>query len=84
MVTVVTVLSLASLFLCRAHAAFVQLILALVFGVLLTMRVGGADMPITISLLNSLSGVAERSRAFHLRIHFWWQWAGLLGPLGLS
>ena len=28
------------------------------FGVLFTIRVGGADMPITISLLNSLSGVA--------------------------
>ncbi len=28
------------------------------FGVVFTIRVGGADMPITISLLNSLSGVA--------------------------
>ena len=31
---------------------------ALVAGVVFVMRVGGADMPITISLLNSLSGVA--------------------------
>lgn len=29
------------------------------FGVLFAIRVGGADMPITISLLNSLSGVAS-------------------------
>ncbi len=31
---------------------------ALLFGVFFSIRVGGADMPITISLLNSLSGVA--------------------------
>lgn len=36
----------------------VQVIGANVFGYLLAVRVGGADMPITISLLNSLSGVA--------------------------
>ena len=33
-------------------------VVALVIGVVFVMRVGGADMPITISLLNSLSGVA--------------------------
>ena len=33
-------------------------ILSLVIGVVFVMRVGGADMPITISLLNALSGVA--------------------------
>ncbi len=33
-------------------------ILAAFFGVAFAIRVGGADMPITISLLNSLSGVA--------------------------
>ena len=32
--------------------------LALAIGVVFVMRVGGADMPITISLLNALSGVA--------------------------
>lgn len=31
---------------------------AIVFGVVFTLNIGGADMPITISLLNSLSGVA--------------------------
>ena len=36
-------------------AAFV---LSLAFGLLFSVRVGGADMPITISLLNSFSGVA--------------------------
>ena len=33
-------------------------LLSAVFGVTFSIRVGGADMPITISLLNSLSGVA--------------------------
>ena len=33
-------------------------VLSLVIGVVFVMRVGGADMPITISLLNALSGVA--------------------------
>ena len=33
-------------------------VISAAFGVILSIRVGGADMPITISLLNSLSGVA--------------------------
>ncbi len=36
----------------------INLLLSVAFGVLFSIRVGGADMPITISLLNSLSGVA--------------------------
>jgi len=38
--------------------AIVTAIVSLVIGVVFVMRVGGADMPITISLLNALSGVA--------------------------
>ena len=37
---------------------WITAVLSLLFGVVFAMRVGGADMPITISLLNSLSGVA--------------------------
>ena len=58
---VMVVLMLASLVLgLLVHPAFyiVLGVLALLFGILFVMRVGGADMPITISLLNSLSGVA--------------------------
>lgn len=33
-------------------------LLALIYGILFAIRVGGADMPITISLLNSFSGLA--------------------------
>lgn len=40
------------------------LLIALFFGVLFTIRVGGADMPVTISLLNSLSGVAGSITGF--------------------
>lgn len=36
----------------------VSTLASLLFGVIFSIRVGGADMPITISLLNSLSGVA--------------------------
>ena len=42
---------------CGAWAILV-VILSLAIGVVFVMRVGGADMPITISLLNALSGVA--------------------------
>ena len=36
----------------------VSILASLLFGIFFSIRVGGADMPITISLLNSLSGVA--------------------------
>ena len=62
--TVMAVLTVAILigialqtFLSGAWAILVA-ILSLLIGVVFVMRVGGADMPITISLLNALSGVA--------------------------
>jgi len=39
-------------------AIAVMVLASLLFGIAFAVRVGGADMPITISLLNSLSGVA--------------------------
>ena len=55
-IIVVTVLAMTAAVLVRQPIA--AAVLALFFGVAFAIRVGGADMPITISLLNSLSGVA--------------------------
>ncbi|ADO76518.1 NAD(P)(+) transhydrogenase (Re/Si-specific) subunit beta [Halanaerobium praevalens] len=43
---------------------FLILLSALAFGVIFAIRVGGADMPITISLLNSMSGLAASIAGF--------------------
>ncbi|MDD3176045.1 MAG: NAD(P)(+) transhydrogenase (Re/Si-specific) subunit beta, partial [Candidatus Nanoarchaeia archaeon] len=44
--------------------AVLVLIGSLAYGVLFTVKVGGADMPITVSLLNSFSGVAASISGF--------------------
>ena len=44
--------------------AVLVLIGSLAYGVLFTIKVGGADMPITVSLLNSFSGVAASISGF--------------------
>ncbi|WP_461364752.1 NAD(P)(+) transhydrogenase (Re/Si-specific) subunit beta [Candidatus Darwinibacter acetoxidans] len=46
--------------------ALLLLVFSHVFGYVFTIRVGGADMPITISLLNSFSGVAGSVAGFAL------------------
>ena len=50
-----------------AALSLLILLAAFGFGVLFTIRIGGADMPITISLLNSLSGLAASIAGFALR-----------------
>ncbi|MBE6827851.1 MAG: NAD(P)(+) transhydrogenase (Re/Si-specific) subunit beta [Ruminococcaceae bacterium] len=56
---IIIVLMLATLVCVVLNAPiWITAILASAFGIIFAVRVGGADMPITISLLNSLSGVA--------------------------
>ncbi len=47
-----------------ALIALLTFLIALFFGLIFTIRIGGADMPITISLLNSLSGLAAAIAGF--------------------
>lgn len=58
--TVIVLLLTAAVIACAACGlpVWVTALLSCLFGIAFAVRVGGADMPITISLLNSLSGVA--------------------------
>ena len=63
--------------------AFLMLLAALCFGILLAIRVGGADMPITISLLNSLSGLAASVAGLALRNPLLVAVGAIVGAAGL-
>ena len=45
-------------------AGIALVVLSLVFGVLITIPIGGGDMPVVISLLNSFSGIAAALAGF--------------------
>lgn len=61
----------------------VMLLFAAIFGVVFSIRVGGADMPITISLLNSLSGVAAAIAGFAVTDILLVAVGGIVGASGL-
>lgn len=48
----------------HTYLVYVILVLALLYGVLFVMPIGGADMPVVISLLNSFTGVAAAFGGF--------------------
>ncbi len=58
-------------------------LLALGTGAVVVLRVGGADMPVTISLLNSLSGIAAAFAGFALRRFELVAVGGIVGAAGL-
>lgn len=59
------------------------IIFSSLFGILFSIRVGGADMPITISLLNSLSGVAAGIAGFAVGDLLLVAVGGIVGASGL-
>lgn len=60
-----------------------MVVLSAVFGIVFSVRVGGADMPITISLLNSLSGVAAAIAGFAVTDILLVAIGGIVGASGL-
>lgn len=48
----------------RTYIVYALLVLSLVYGISFVMPIGGADMPVVISLLNSLTGIAAAMAGF--------------------
>ena len=62
---------------------FILTFLALFFGVFFAIRIGGADMPVAISLLNSLSGIAAAITGFAINNPILVAVGAIVGAAGL-
>jgi NAD(P) transhydrogenase subunit beta len=67
----------------RMDAAWLLFALALVLGVTRTLPIGGADMPVVISFLNSLSGIAASAAGFVIESNALIISGALVGASGL-
>ncbi|MCL2520274.1 MAG: NAD(P)(+) transhydrogenase (Re/Si-specific) subunit beta [Spirochaetaceae bacterium] len=48
----------------KTYAIIALMVISAIFGITLVMRIGGGDMPVVISLINSLTGLAVASAGF--------------------
>ena len=59
------------------------LVCSILFGILMTLRIGGADMPVTISLLNAMSGLAASITGFAVENYLLVAAGAIVGSAGL-
>jgi NAD(P) transhydrogenase subunit beta len=69
LIVLITILGLTVYFISNISSVnilifYAILVLSLIYGVLFVMPIGGADMPVVISLLNSLSGISAACSGF--------------------
>ncbi len=62
---------------------YIVVVLALVFGVMAVLPIGGADMPVVISLLNSYSGLAACAAGFAINNNILIVAGSLVGAAGI-
>ena len=65
------------------YALYMAIGLAVIFGIMLVLPIGGADMPVVISLLNSYSGLAACAAGFALQNNLLIVAGSLVGASGV-
>ncbi|MFT5838643.1 MAG: NAD(P) transhydrogenase subunit beta [Flavobacteriales bacterium] len=65
------------------EVVYISIGLALLFGIMLVLPIGGADMPVVISLLNSYSGLAACAAGFALQNNILIVAGSLVGASGI-